>query len=262
MTTRANISPAVPTAWQQLKERALSIEAIRAVDQTAIDRYGMNSLVLMENAALGSAQWIIQNFAPSQTVLLCGRGNNGGDGLAIARHLRLAGWPCRVIQLGPIEKLSADARANWHILTARDRAHCILCDESRAIELQNEISQHIRQAEIIIDALLGSGAKGHPRPPLSDWIELANQAKGVRIAIDIPSGLDATSGQPSATTFQAQATLTFVARKLGFATPAAQAYLGKVEVLPIGIPVELIEEILEPLMQVSSADLLSEREPS
>ncbi len=233
-------------AWHRLKQCTLSVASIREVDRVAVERFHMHSLVLMENAALGCVQWLTHRFTtPTRAVILCGRGNNGGDGLAIARHLRLANWSCEVLLIGPIAKLSPDALCNWQILNARGSDYCTLLDESWSSQQCAGLAEQLNRADVIIDAMLGSGATGTPRAPMSDLIRLANAASAARIAIDIPTGLDATTGQPAATTFQAEATLTFVARKPGFDVPAAQSYLGHVEVLPIGIPVELIEDLLK-----------------
>lgn len=245
MTTPDNILNQPPTAWQRLKQRSLSVERIRQVDRLAIEQFHMNSLVLMENAAIGCAQWLTNRFSPAvEAIVLCGRGNNGGDGLAIARHLRLAGWNCRVVQCGPIDKLSPDARSNWEILTAKNVNNITVLGETMIADRLNEIHEHLNRSDVIVDALLGSGAQGAPRAPFSNLIDMANTASGVRVAIDITSGLDASTGQPATPTFAAQTTLTFVARKIGFSAPAAQTCLGQVEVIPIGIPVELIEELL------------------
>lgn len=245
MTTPDNILKRPPTAWQLLKQRSLSVERIRQVDRLAIEKFHMNSLVLMENAAIGCAQWLTNKFSPEvEATILCGRGNNGGDGLAIARHLRVAGWKCRVIQCGPIDKLSPDARSNWEILTAKKMNGITVVGETVIADQLTEIQKQLNRSDVIVDALLGSGAQGAPRAPFSNLIAMANAASGMRVAIDIPSGLDATTGQPATPTFAAQATLTFVARKIGFAAPAAQTCLGQVEVIPIGIPLELIEELL------------------
>lgn len=238
------------TRLQELQAKTLSVAAIRGVDRTAIEEFHMHSLVLMENAAGNCARWLIERFAAgSRAVLLCGSGNNGGDGLVIARHLRLADWRCAVFVLGPEEKLSADALANWKILTARNSADNTMIFPSAAHSssepVAESIASAIASADVIIDAMLGSGARGTPRPPLDRWIELANAASGKRIAIDIPTGLDADSGEPAQPTFRADATLTFVARKPGFDQPQAQEFLGEVSVLPIGIPLELVEELLE-----------------
>ena len=244
MTTRAGTSNLPLTAWQQLKERSLSVETIRQIDRTAIERFHMHSLVLMENAAIGCTQWLTTKYpVNSRAAVLCGRGNNGGDGLAIARHLRLAGWKCHVIQLGPLDKLSSDARSNWDVLCAKGITDCLLIDEPTR-EQMSDVAAILSEVDVIIDALLGSGAQGTPRAPMADFINLANAASAQRVAIDIPSGLDATTGQPANPTFHAQATLTFVARKVGFDAPTAHEVLGHVEVLPIGIPIELVEELL------------------
>lgn len=233
------------TLLEELQGKTLSVAAIRAVDRTAIEEFHMHSLVLMENAAGNCARWLVERFAGgSRAVLLCGSGNNGGDGLVIARHLRLAGWRCAVFVLGPEEKLSADALANWKILTARNSPDNTMIFPSDAQSSSGPVIEAIAAADVIVDAMLGSGARGVPRPPLGRWIELANAAAAKRIAIDIPTGLDADSGEPAQPTFRADATLTFVARKPGFDQPQARQFLGEVSVLPIGIPVELVEELV------------------
>lgn len=251
------------TSWDRLRRSTLSVALIREIDHRAVEQYHMNSLVLMENAATACARRLCERFTGSRrVVILCGRGNNGGDGLAMARHLKVSGWDCNVILQGPEEKLSADTLANWRILTTQGLRDCILyvpaqengfaagrdtgssqgIGSTRAIE--GTIRERVDGAEVIVDAMLGSGAKGAPREPFVQWIQWANAAGGTRLAIDIPTGLDAETGTVSESTFQASCTLTLVARKPGFGTPAAQACLGEVDVLPIGIPVELIDQIL------------------
>lgn len=254
-----------PTAWQRLSERTLSVATIRQIDQIAIEQYHMHSLVLMENAASNCARWIINNReARSRVVILCGRGNNGGDGLAIMRHLQLANWDCMAVLLGPIERLSPDAHANWQILAAdgdsRQRVFIVSGVDSVAPSADatvgafapqpgstkmDAIERAIAGADVIVDAMLGSGASGQPREPFARWIELANSASAAwRIAIDIPTGLDAETGSVATCCFRADATLTFVARKPGFGSPLAQNVLGQVVVLPIGIPQALVERLL------------------
>jgi NAD(P)H-hydrate epimerase len=239
-----------PTKCERLQALTLSVAAIRDVDRLAVDQFHMHPLVLMENAAGNCARWLLARYQPAspRTVLLCGRGNNGGDGLVIARHLRLAGWQCEVFALGPEQEMSRDALANWQILTARSSPGNTLVHAAAAASADRRSSQQLEQAlagaELIIDAMLGTGARGLPRPPLDGWIELANAASATRIAIDIPTGLDAETGEVAAITFRAQHTLSFVAHKPGFHRPQARATLGEVSVLPIGIPVELIEQLL------------------
>lgn len=229
------------TAWRELKKQTLTVEQVREVDRAAIERYGMHSLVLMENAALGCVSWLRHKFlAPQPTTILCGSGNNGGDGLAIARHLTNFGWPCTVIQLGPLEKLSADARSNYEILTKRHGLSVRVTDA----ELNADEKRSLRQSSLIIDALLGTGAQGAPRAPLDQWLECANRCAAFRLAIDIPSGVDAETGLAECLAFDADATLTFVARKPGMMRENSDAVFGMLEVLPIGIPAQLMLELI------------------
>lgn len=246
---------------QQLRGRTLSVDLIRAVDRMAVERFGMHSLVLMENAAVACARWldawpklrrrithrtltpIPKPFtAVGRAAILCGRGNNGGDGLAIARHLRAEGWHCDVFVLGPLDGLSSDALANLKILTAVDTCGATIVDAEAASHKLVSIS--LDAADVVVDAMLGSGARGAPRPPLDRWIDRANAAAALRVAIDIPTGLDAANGEVAGTVLRADVTLTFVALKPGFHQLAARRVLGEVIVMPIGIPVEMIRELL------------------
>lgn len=234
------------TTWQQLANQVLSIEQLREVDRHAIDKYHMNSLVLMENAALGCVRWLDLHFdAGTTVVILCGRGNNGGDGLAIARHLRVLGWTCHVLLSGPAELLSRDARANWQILDAGGGQHLVLWPTEHCTdEVRRQVAIWIATADVVIDAMLGTGASGVPRTPYCDWIQLANASKAYRVAIDIPSGWNAANGIRSEPTFVANATLTFVAKKPAMVLASAASILGELVVLPIGIPEEYIRELL------------------
>lgn len=233
------------TAWQRLQQSVLTTSQVRDVDQRAVREYAMHSLVLMENAALGCVHWLLENRpAASRTVLLCGRGNNGGDGLAIARHLVLHGWPCHVLLQGPADQLSADNRSNLEILNAGqsppdDLLSLQVCQAGDASPTE------FSQADVIIDAMLGTGASGDPRPPFADWIRAANRSKAFRIAIDVPTGINAEDGTTGSPYFHADATLTFVAKKPAMVMPESQSQFGQIEVLPIGIPDRLIRELLE-----------------
>ena len=193
------------------------------------------------DAALEGVDWLRSRFPERpRTVLLCGPGNNGGDGLAIARHLASHGWNCRCCLLGPIEKLSTDARHNANILLSGGSQTVQLFDPSGAAE----VTEYCGQAALIIDAMLGTGAKGNPRSPLADWIVAANASPAYRLAIDIPTGVDADTGRLAVPTFRADATLTFVARKPSMLLDQASRIFGDIQVLPIGLPEALIGELL------------------
>ncbi len=235
---------------ERLIQSVLTVEQIRSVDQTAISRFGMHSLVLMENAAIGCVQWIAQRFPqPIRTIVLCGSGNNGGDGLVIIRHLRARGWDCQGYILGPEEKFSSDTYFNAKILRVGGAQGLTIVEPSA----ERAIRQRLQGAELIIDAMLGTGATGNPRPPVAQWIEWSNASAAFRLAIDIPSGINANTGEVGNPHFHAGATLTFVARKPSMVDPAAHQLYGELTVLPIGIPEQQIVELLslvEPNAQV------------
>lgn len=252
MPEKDTASPVDLTAWERLRQRTLTVEQSRAVDRLAIEAYGMQSLVLMENAALGCVEWLLQRCpAPEATSILCGRGNNGGDGLAIARHLTNRGWPCQVILLGPTSKLANDTQANLKILTAGTGGVPV---EVLQGPLPVQSRARLSQSTVIIDALLGTGAGGAPRAPLDDWLRAANEGPAWRVAIDVPTGVeaeikdaeikDAELADRAQAHFQASATLTFVAKKPAMVRADAQRLFGEVHVLPIGIPTQMMHEIV------------------
>lgn len=229
-------------AWKRLQQCTLSVEQSREVDRLAIADYGMHPLVLMENAALGCVDWLLHRcHTPQPTTILCGRGNNGGDGLAIARHLINRDWPCQTILLGPTDKLSADALANLRILTAGQGSPGI---EVLSGPLPPRTLKRLDQSTVIIDALLGTGAGGAPREPIRSWLQAANQRQVLRVAVDVPTGVDAQSGYAHQGHFVATATLTFVARKPAMADAQTAAVFGEVYALPIGIPLQMMHQIL------------------
>ncbi|MEM7474141.1 MAG: NAD(P)H-hydrate epimerase [Planctomycetota bacterium] len=235
------------TALDRLKSCVLSTEQVRRVDLVAIERYGVHSLVLMENAALNCVRWIQQFCArrsrPPRTVILCGRGNNGGDGLVIARHLQTLGWPVRVLLLGPEELLSDDNLANWKILKSGSASERLAIGEL-VEKFQAEHHPAIAEAELVIDAMLGTGASGAPRAPFAEWIEAANTCEAIRIAIDIPTGVCAQTGAAFDLHFRPSHTLSFVARKPAMQLPDSSKLFGEVEILPIGLPQDLVEQVL------------------
>ena len=221
----------------------LTVAQIRQVDVIAIRDFGMNSLVLMENAGRGCADFIdLRLIRSSDVVVLCGPGNNGGDGLVIARHLHAMGHRVRLWMVAERQKLSQDADTNLKIVE-----HTKICvgwigGWLSAPELErawNQLRSDCQKSQMVIDALLGTGATGQPRPLTAEVLRIANQTPVQRLAIDIPTGLDAETGRPSDPTFQADRTLTFVARKPGFSKSCAIPYLGAVHVFHIGVPPEV-----------------------
>jgi hydroxyethylthiazole kinase-like uncharacterized protein yjeF len=219
---------------------ALTCQQIRELDVLAIEHVGIPGLVLMENAGRGSAEFIhatLVDPAASHVLILCGPGNNGGDGFVVARHLHNAGVHVQVALAAPPDKSTGDARVNLAILERMEVA-IVRAYEEPGLEAVRRAG---RGADVIVDALLGTGSAGAPRKTMAALIEFANSAsRAQRIAIDIPSGLDADRGEVFEPCFRAAATVTMVAPKVGFATPAARGVVGRVVVVDIGVPRGLI----------------------
>lgn len=215
-----------------------SRELVREIDRRAMEEYHVPGIVLMENAGRGCADMLCQLGIAGPVVICCGRGNNAGDGLVIARHLDLRGYTTKLLFWSDPDELTGDARQNWEIsrcaglpLVTLDAPY----DESL-------LAQHLAGADWIVDALLGTGARGAPRPPLNHVIEQLNAHPARKLAIDLPSGLDCDTGQPADPCFRADHTCTFVAAKPGLVMPDAPRWVGQLHVLDIGAPRRLLEQ--------------------
>ena len=218
---------------------ALSRAQVREVDRRAIAEYGMSGLVLMENAGRGCADVLCALGCRGPVAVVCGKGNNAGDGFVIARHLDLRGIRVKVLLLGSPGDLRGDAAANCAIL---ERCDVPIINVSGAFDWV-PFEAELTEAEWIVDALLGTGATGRPRPPLDESIRCLNSHPARKLAVDLPSGLDCDTGLAAEPTFRADHTCTFVARKIGFDNPAASEYVGQIHVLDIGAPRKLVEEL-------------------
>jgi len=220
----------------------LSRAQVREVDRRAIKEYGLPGIVLMENAGRNAAEIIAGLSAPPGPVaILCGRGNNGGDGFVIGRHLSNRGYAVQFLLAGEPDKLTGDAATNHGIV---ERMGLPLRSFASATEIAAG-APLLREAAVIVDALLGTGFSGEVRPPLDAAIGAVNAARSAPraplvIAIDVPSGLDCDTGRPCGATIRADHTITFVARKIGFAAAGAAAYTGEVHVVDIGAPRDIV----------------------
>ncbi len=221
----------------------------RRVDQLAIEHYGISGLVLMENAGRGVADRLcalltetVESPAtpPSPVVICCGKGNNAGDGFVIARHLDLRGIGVRVLLWADPNELTGDAAVNCCILQKTKVPIEVFGPEHDA----DRLAGHLDGASWIVDALLGTGACGEPRPPLDAVIRQLNASGTPILAVDLPSGLDCDTGEATDATVRATVTCTFVAAKPGLLMPAADPHTGTVHVLDIGAPEKLVDYIL------------------
>jgi len=200
-------------------------DGMRAADSWAIDERGVPSLELMEAAGLALAEAALELAGAGPARVVCGKGNNGGDGLVAARHLIRMGLPAEVLLLSPASELSADAAASRGRFEGELR-------ELQAAELPGALAG----SGVIVDAILGTGFSGAPREPAAAAIEAINSAEAPVIAADVPSGVDASSGEVSGAAVEASATVTFHAAKLGHWVAPGKGRRGELTVAAVGIP--------------------------
>jgi NAD(P)H-hydrate epimerase len=220
--------------------RHLTREQTRAFDRRAVEEFGIPALVLMENAGRGTVDVMQALGARGPVLVCCGKGNNGGDGLVVARHLANRDVPVKALLFGRPEELSEDAAAQWHIVGRLGLPAEVWADESLD---EGRLAAELARAEWVIDALFGTGLKGPMRPPFDRVAAAVNAGPGRVLAVDIPSGLDADTGAPMGATVRAHHTVTFVAPKVGFASPTAAAWLGQVHVADIGVALHLAQKV-------------------
>jgi hydroxyethylthiazole kinase-like uncharacterized protein yjeF len=225
-------------------------EAMRAIDRWAIDGQGVPSLDLMERAGVGVARAVEQLAPDGPVAVLCGKGNNGGDGLVAARLLREAGREVAVFTTGPHEELRGDARENLLRLPGEPPAQ---------LELAGVKSL---TAVAIVDALLGTGFAGEPRGTVAEAIDAANASGAPVVSVDVPSGVDASTGVVCARAVRAAITVTFHAAKPGLWIQPGKAHAGEVRTIDIGIPRGAPTEASVGLLEASVLRLLPRRRPS
>jgi NAD(P)H-hydrate epimerase len=213
-----------------IMEPSLTRQQVREFDRRAIEEYGAPGVVLMENAGRGAAEMLIALGIHGRVVVCCGKGNNGGDGFVMARHLVNHGVQVNTLAFVRPEEMKGDALINYRIL---ERAHYPLriMSDGDFDKLRGELDR----AEWIVDALFGTGLSGPVHAPFDKIIETINAQEGRVLAVDIPSGLDCDTGKPLGLAVRACHTVTFVAAKTGFANPAAAEWLGHVHVVDIGV---------------------------
>jgi ADP-dependent NAD(P)H-hydrate dehydratase / NAD(P)H-hydrate epimerase len=217
----------------------LSRAEVRELDRLASLDGGVPSLALMENAGRGAAELAMREFPEARrVVVVCGIGNNGGDGFVVARRLRARGLSVSVFLASDPERLGGDALTAFEALTDAGAAW-LKVDEGTLAAFDASLAS----ADLIVDALFGTGLDrdviGTPRTV----IERMNGAAAPRLALDLPSGIDADSGKPLGAAVRATITATFAESKRALATPLGAAYGGRVEVIDIGIPPGLVERL-------------------
>jgi hydroxyethylthiazole kinase-like uncharacterized protein yjeF len=220
--------------------KVATAELMRKLDQRAISEFGIPGMVLMENAARGIVNTLFRSFPDlltSRIGVLAGRGNNGGDGLAVARYLANRGISCRVFLFAAQEEIKGDAGANLGILKRMG----VAVQEVLNLEEWEGQKALVGSVDLLLDGIFGTGLKGPVEGFFREIIESVNSLKKPVVAIDIPSGLDADSGQVLGACIQARITVTFGLAKRGLLVhPGAQA-AGRVVIVDISLPARAVE---------------------
>jgi NAD(P)H-hydrate epimerase len=222
----------------------LSRAQMRAFDAHAIERCAVPSLVLMENAGRGATDVLVRellegNAAAARVIVVCGTGNNGGDGLVIARHLLVRGADPTVALCGDEAKASHDTRANlaaWRGLGGE----VIEWPAGASLEPLRAV---LADADVVVDALFGTGLDRPIVEPFAGVVRAMNAALAPKLAVDLPSGLDADTGGTLGVAVEARATATFAHHKLGLLTPGGARLAGRVHVVDIGAPGEMVAHV-------------------
>jgi NAD(P)H-hydrate epimerase len=224
------MSPSPPHSAASRTVHVLDRAGVRSVDRAAVEEYGVPSIVLMENAARALAQEALAMLAEADgdvALIICGSGNNGGDGWALARHLHNAGVSPVVAPLGA-PRAGTDAAVN-----------AAICRRMEIAEIAPDRLDDVPSPALVVDAIFGTGLDRPVAGAAADAIAWINAWGGPVLAVDIPSGMDGDTGRALGVMVRATCTVSFVGAKPGFAAPGASDATGRVVIGDIGAPREL-----------------------
>lgn len=208
---------------------------MQEVDRLMVEEYRITLIQMMENAGRNLAELAIRlgesDLREREIIVLCGAGNNGGGGMAAARHLHNRGARVSVIMVADEQWLKEIPAHQWNILKKMN----LVGPDGK--------SHPIEKPALIIDAMIGYGLQGDPRSHVANWIEWANGTGAPILALDTPSGLDTNSGTPGEPCIRATATLTLALPKTGLVVPQAGPYVGELYLADISVPPELYRRI-------------------
>ncbi|MEM4701254.1 MAG: NAD(P)H-hydrate dehydratase [Candidatus Bathyarchaeia archaeon] len=215
---------------KSVMDKCITSREMRALELNA-EYFGVSQLQLMENAGRNVAQEIAKRFTPDKRVaVFCGLGGNGGDGFVAARHLSAMGFKVTVILAGKAKEISHKAALeNWKALR-------FLKESITIHEVSDSVLTPSVEAEVVVDALLGTGTKGRLKPPIQQLVEKINMLNAFKVAVDVPTGIDSDTGEVLGTAVKANLTITFYKAKAGL--EKAKDYVGELLVKDIGLPKE------------------------
>lgn len=241
--------------------RVLNTQQMREADRRTRDDVGIPSIVLMENAgrqAVAAMEAAFDGLANSRVGVLCGRGNNGGDGFVIARTLVQRGIDTIVFLLGSVADVRGDARTNLEIL---GRIGLTVVEVTNAQEWELHFSE-VSECDLLVDAMLGTGFHGRVTGMFETVVADVNDLAVPVVAVDLPTGLSADSHEVDGDAIQASMTVTLAAPKIPLVFPPADTHCGDLVIADIGIPLPLLDEIEGPYLELLTRERMRELVPA
>lgn len=241
--------------------RVLNTQQMREADRRTIDEVGIPSIVLMENAgrqAVAAMEAAFEDLATSHVGVLCGRGNNGGDGFVVARTLVQRGVETSVFLLGSVAEVRGDARTNLEIL---GRIGLTVVEITNAQEWELHFSE-ISQCEVLVDAILGTGFHGQLSGLLETVVADVNGLGVPVVAIDLPTGVSADSHEVTGEAIEASMTVTLAAPKIPLILPPADSHGGDLVIADIGIPLPILDDVEGPYIELLTRERMRDLVPA
>jgi len=216
-----------------MAKKVLTAIQVKKLDLKAREKFGIPALLLMENAGRAISDEVLKIIAGRKVkvAIFCGKGNNGGDGFCAARHLFTKGINADIYLCGNANWVKGEAKTNLDILLKLKR-NIFEINQDNLKRVKRRISRY----SLVIDALLGVGLKGEVTGIIAEIIKMINAAKAYVLSVDIPSGLDATTGKILGVSVEADKTVTFVSKKMGMVKGQGKGFCGETIVIDIGLP--------------------------
>ena len=240
--------------------RVLNTQQMREADRRTISDVGIPSIVLMENAgrqAVAAMEAAFDGLASSKVGVLCGRGNNGGDGFVVARTLVQRGVEAIVFLLGSVSEVRGDARTNLEIL---GRIGLTVVEVANAQEWELHFTE-VSECDLLVDAILGTGFHGRLTGLLETVVADVNDLPIPVVAIDLPTGISADSNEIDGEAIDASMTVTLAAPKVPLVLPPADRRCGDLVIADIGIPAPILDEIEGPYLELLTRERMRELIP-
>ncbi len=222
--------------------KALKRDEVREIDRKAIEEYEIPGLILMENAGRNVAEEILKGLSgPNKAgvAIFCGKGNNGGDGYVIARHLHNKGVNVSIYITTRVSNILDDGDAGTNLRIIMNMK--LRIKELLTLQDIEGIEKELQGCDVIVDAIFGTGLRGEVREPARALIEKINETEIPVVSVDIPSGLSCDEGTVLGAAIKATKTITFVSPKTGFFKGEGEKHTGELIVSDISVPRELLE---------------------